>query len=164
MLYVLSTSLCKEQFLSSASRILCEDFTCSPFLCTPSDEMAIYNPTNNWSTYTHNGAGIGMSTMHRRGICTEYYIKMNIGHKACWEEHTNEVSWKGILLPNKTQLKWSILHVRKAAVFEIIEMNNANLSGIGSIFYEMSGSTRHIGDILSFQIGDTQWIRNLIQN
>ena len=69
-----------EQFLSSASKILHENYCCSPFLCTPSDEMTIYNPTNNWSTYTHNGAGIGMSMMDHRGIWIESHIEMNNGH------------------------------------------------------------------------------------
>ena len=36
-----------EQFLSSASKMFHQDYFWSPFFCTPSDEMPMYNPTNN---------------------------------------------------------------------------------------------------------------------
>ena len=63
-----------EHYLSSASKILHEGSLCSPFFCTSSDRMPMYNWTNNCSTYSLNVAQIGMSTTNRTGVWSEYKV------------------------------------------------------------------------------------------
>ena len=62
----------KDEFLSSASKILVEDPTCSPFFCALSDEIPKYNPTNNWSRGSPNGPRFGMLTIEHAEFWIQY--------------------------------------------------------------------------------------------